>query len=843
MGLIERDAELTALRTLFAEVIEGHGQAAMISGSVAAGKSALLRAFAEQAAGVGAHVAMATATRTEGKNPLGVVMELVGDLQPLRFSEEAARATASPRPSQQTLDELCKVFLDRAEDGPLVVQVDDVHHADPATLQFLPYLARRLKSARILLALTECTGQWWEHRPFHADLLSLPYCQRIRLHPLSRRGQSRLLAAHSDARVARRLAAACDALTGGNPLLIQALLKDNQPLGRSELTVDSAYTQAMLGSLHRGGPTMARVARALAVLQDPVSPILLARLIDLTSYQVDDVIGEMNAAGLLDAGRFRHPAARTAVLDSMTPEESALLHARAARLLHEDGVAPTVVADHLITAGTGEGWAAPVLGEAADQALAAGKPHTAISYLRLAMDTAPDERTRAKIASALARARWTIDPASATRLLPTLITAAREQRLSTRQTITLLHYLLWAGHAGEARDILNRLSSAAAHPWEPGRELEATRLLMSCLYPREMERPKPSLGTEDRWNTPPSTARRLRAATALAAALTGEPEDYDVAEVAEQVLRGHRLGDTPSWTVIVALAALICVDRLDLAAHWCDALLADNGTFSNPVERAALLSIRAMVFLRWADPVAAEQYARAALSQIAPASWGVAIGIPISTIVLAATATGRYEDAATYLGASVPEVMFETPYVLPYLQARGHYFLAIGQPSTAFEDFHICRTLARAWGFDAPGLLPWWAESAQVLAEMGRRHEAADRPRPREYAGATARSARAGRKAAAHESTPVAESAAEPALTVDGADPVAGLTEAERRVAELAARGHTNRQIAGALGITTSTVEQHLTRIYRKLRVRRRRDLRAVLPAEPRTEPAPMEKS
>lgn len=55
--------------------------------------------------------------------------------------------------------------------------------------------------------------------------------------------------------------------------------------------------------------------------------------------------------------------------------------------------------------------------------------------------------------------------------------------------------------------------------------------------------------------------------------------------------------------------------------------------------------------------------------------------------------------------------------------------------------------------------------------------------------------------------------------------PPAELSGAELRVATLAARGYTNRQIAGALFITISTVEQHLTRAYRKLGVQRRTDL------------------
>jgi DNA-binding CsgD family transcriptional regulator len=55
------------------------------------------------------------------------------------------------------------------------------------------------------------------------------------------------------------------------------------------------------------------------------------------------------------------------------------------------------------------------------------------------------------------------------------------------------------------------------------------------------------------------------------------------------------------------------------------------------------------------------------------------------------------------------------------------------------------------------------------------------------------------------------------------------LSQAEGRVAVLAARGATNQQIAEELFITVSTVEQHLTRIYRKLGVSRRADLPALV--------------
>ena len=58
------------------------------------------------------------------------------------------------------------------------------------------------------------------------------------------------------------------------------------------------------------------------------------------------------------------------------------------------------------------------------------------------------------------------------------------------------------------------------------------------------------------------------------------------------------------------------------------------------------------------------------------------------------------------------------------------------------------------------------------------------------------------------------------------------LTVAERRIAELVAEGHTNREVAAALFITEHTVEAALTRTYRKLGIRSRGELAHRLPPE-----------
>jgi DNA-binding NarL/FixJ family response regulator len=56
------------------------------------------------------------------------------------------------------------------------------------------------------------------------------------------------------------------------------------------------------------------------------------------------------------------------------------------------------------------------------------------------------------------------------------------------------------------------------------------------------------------------------------------------------------------------------------------------------------------------------------------------------------------------------------------------------------------------------------------------------------------------------------------------------LTPSERRVAQLVAKGLTNRQIASRLFVSARTVTTHLTHIYQKLGPVSRAELSAMLP-------------
>jgi DNA-binding CsgD family transcriptional regulator len=67
---------------------------------------------------------------------------------------------------------------------------------------------------------------------------------------------------------------------------------------------------------------------------------------------------------------------------------------------------------------------------------------------------------------------------------------------------------------------------------------------------------------------------------------------------------------------------------------------------------------------------------------------------------------------------------------------------------------------------------------------------------------------------------------------------VDALTPSERRVAQMAAEGLTNKEVAQALFVTVNTVQTHLQRAYRKLGIRSRSQLEGRL-ASPTGEKAP----
>ena len=131
-------------------------------------------------------------------------------------------------------------------------------------------------------------------------------------------------------------------------------------------------------------------------------------------------------------------------------------------------------------------------------------------------------------------------------------------------------------------------------------------------------------------------------------------------------------------------------------------------------------------------------------------------------------------------------------------------------------------TLERAVAADSPRTYPF--ERAQTLLALGavRRHALQRRAARSALEEALVAFERLG-------AAPWVDRTRAELRRVSGRRPSGELTEAELRVATLAASGSRNKEIATTLFIEVGTVESHLSRVYRKLGVRSRTELSARL--------------
>lgn len=912
MSLVERDGQVSLLTRLFGSSRRGQGAIAVVSGPVAAGKSELLYAFAGQAIHEDAVVMCASGSLSESALPLGMLGQLfqnatmpaghAGRREPEPDIASALPALgAGEQDRVRGMEQIRAALLGVARDRPMVIGIDDVHDADPLSLQCLLYFVRRIRSARVFVILTSTESRLERSTPF-LELLRLPHCHRVRLAPLSEVGVATVLAEHLDSGVAERDAREWHHASGGNPLLLRALIDDHQALPRAGAGQSAglprpgrSYRQAVLTCLRREESGMLKAAQGLSILDESAPPKLVGELVGMDPISVSESLHGLEAAGLLTAGRFRCPDARVAVLAGLTPEDRARMHRRASRLLYDAGAASLAVARHLIAAeGVQEAWTSPVLRDAARHALTDDRPELAVECLELADQVSRGGSESTTIKALLTAAEWRIDPARALRHLPAFTDALRAGTLNDRYVIVAIRLLLWHGHLDEVVTMLDHLREHA----DDGTEHllagigDWLRVLCPPLLPRVTLAP----GSP---RTPRQGSLTLTvegaAAIALSSVLRDGPSE-DGVNKAKQILESLRLDDATLEPIVAALLTLVYADDLDQATIWCDGFLDEAVVRDAPTWRAQLAAVRAEIAMRRGDLTGAHRYARSALAQMSPAAWGVGIGLPLAGLIKASSALGKQEEAEVALSTPTPEALLKSRYGLHYLYARGRHHYSANRFRAALNDFQTCGELMMAWEMDVPSFIPWRSEAAAACLRIGNQAKArqlvldqmerpgADRGRVRgitlrllaatsdlkdrtallresvdllndcgdryeqahsladlsrayqamkqlswarsmlRLAAQTARDCHAESLLGTIEAAPSPEvSPAEEATTVD--DGTSPLSDAERRVAALAARGDTNREIARRLYITVSTVEQHLTRVYRKLNVAGREDL------------------
>lgn len=449
--LFERERELAALDgALDATEAGGDGRLVLVEGPPGIGKTALLGQLGRHAAGRGHRVLKATGSEMERDFGFGIVRQLFGPLLGSLDPAARARLFAGPvalaaaifgfaeadafdvTPTEASLYGLFWLVVGLAESGPLVLSIDDAHWADNASLRFVRYLAQRFDGVPALVALGARPNEPGVQAEALHGLSTALALAPIRPPLLSEAGTAALVREGFGGASSGSVEAACHEATGGNPLLIETLLAELAAERRADGAVPiSADRVARIGPERIGAGVIERarrldprgpeVVRTVAVLGDGGDLRTLTALSGVDRATVSAILDGLVGASILaaDPGRhFAHPLLRAGVYEAIAPLTRAELHARAARLLREQGAEPEAVAAHLLLCEPGDDPSAlAVLEAAAARADERGAPESVITYLSRALSEVDDPARRGDILHRLGRAGVALrDPASLERL-------------------------------------------------------------------------------------------------------------------------------------------------------------------------------------------------------------------------------------------------------------------------------------------------------------------------------------------------------------------------------------------------------------------------------------------
>ncbi|MET8761505.1 AAA family ATPase [Lentzea sp. NPDC004782] len=889
MILLERAGALRRLTRALHRARDGHGDRIVITGPLGCGKSALLGALHERATGM--RVLTATCSPLEQDFAFGVARQLLdpalaragqsaqrwltgtaGLARPV-FSDDLPPETAADTVfavQEAAVTGLTALTRAMGADRPTLLLVDDLQWADDPSSRWLTALAKTLPEHPILLVAATRDGEREDFRS-----------AEIRLEPLSRQAVAELVEHRTGRHPDDEFVTACHAVTGGNPLFLNAVLHHvTTPTADQVPHVLELRPARLKERLVRGLATQPKdvrdLAKALAVLGEDDD--LAGQLAGLTEQQARAAHRTLTLAGFV----IRRPAVRDAVEESMPVREREDWQARAVRLLHDNGRPAEQVAARLLAITATQGrWAVETLREAAATALRRGAPEVAARYLRRALRDVPDDSEhRARLLVDLATAERFFDPAASVRHISYAVPLFRDVEDRAAALVRIAPTAL--GQAPRpVRDLIDQVTAELGDHQELAYRLEARQRYVwhsdPALLADSVQRLKQIDG-----GTP--ARRELQIVLLDAAMLTARLPAHEVADLATAVLKQEPPHPRHVHTAIpLLIKVLAAADAAHEAVPWLDRAF---GQATTTVEQALIRAQQSYVLMHLGRPGEAHRAAEQAVD-LAVLDWRgdttAAIGLTAAAMEL------RDPDLIARILASRPD-REETPGVdaaYRMLHAAGEGLA--GRHAQALERLLDCGRVLDSVGWRNPVLLPWCVTAAGLHARLGDLSAARDTAarawdRAVEW-GAPVGIGRAlsvlgrytpGRQGLAmlHEAAQILHAnpferakallhlgareradgdpqaqrhldeahrlalasgaerlAGRIARELDGNSPgiAVALTRTEFKVAGLVVRGLTNAEIAEELAVTSRAVEKHLTNSFRKLGIRRRTELAAAL--------------
>jgi DNA-binding CsgD family transcriptional regulator len=378
--LVGRENELALLHGLLKELSRSRGGALLIEGEPGVGKSALVRGALADGLQPGA--APGWQVFWGNGDELGQELPLLPFLDALQVRAASANArrqtiagllrgeVATDRGADVPAilaEQLIALATDECAARPVVIVIDDLHWADPASVKLWARLARTAGQVPLLLVGIMRPG------PQRDDLLALRRAvaedARIQLAGLTPAATEDLVAALAGARPERELLRLATG-AAGNPLYITELLA---ALARSGGVTITAAGGAELAGGAVPGSLPAAIADRLGFVSSPTRTVLRAAALLGVEFAVPDLtavlgrpvadlvpaIDEAVATGVLaesPAGlAFRHPLIRAALYEEVPAGVRASWHRDAGRALAAAGAPVDRVARQLLRAAGGHG--------------------------------------------------------------------------------------------------------------------------------------------------------------------------------------------------------------------------------------------------------------------------------------------------------------------------------------------------------------------------------------------------------------------------------------------------------------------------------------------------------
>ena len=754
--IVGRDAERRALEDQATRSLAGHTELVVVRGPSGIGKSSLAADARNRGAPGDATVLHTTCSeQTQGSSyhavrglfaPLGLV-GANADKSPLVSGHARwalpALVSGTPEPGRyQVLHGLYWLTVNVLSHGPLAVVIDDAHWCDEASLRWLQFLLRRADDAALFVILVQRTGLDGLAAPVLSEIVAQQRCTVIDVGPLAESAVSEIISGRFGMDPDEGFVRECATVSGGNPMVLIRLVDELRRHGlwpeadtapRVAEAGRDVVTNSVLSRLVQQPDHVRRVATAMAVLGEAEEE-LAGSLAGVPTDQAAKARNVLRSIDILaaDGTGFVHDVVRQVVLDAVEPAERERLRARAAWLLTESGRSSDEVAHQLLQLSElDQPWMVDALRNAAAVAEQKGSPSVAVRYLERILAAEDLVSDPLSVRVDLARALTEVDPLAALSRLEDIVTEVSDPR---RRAEITLQYTATAFAAsrldravGVLADALDRWRAGSLASFTSSDE-ELCELLESALLVTGSTQTSTLAPVRDRAATMPVPAgntaseRRVLAAMAATAAMECQPASHVLDLCKRSVGPG-----TTDWeaNASVLVSVLQLADDVTAAEQLLERALASSAQRGDDWTYHFLLAGRCLV--RYAAGEVAEAAADAQnaveISQQAP--WTQLNALPFAAHAMVLVEQKRFDRAEAMLDlcdpASVGDYTWRWPLIV---RTRARLRYRYGDDAEgALALLRECQSADEA-GLTNPVFLPWRADAAPLLAELGRQTEA-----------------------------------------------------------------------------------------------------------------------